>query len=416
MSTWLRYAGRPLKPALGLLRSYVTAPMAAELERLSARLDHVEQPAPIAAVAPVPSPAAPIDMSLLLHRGRTALLREVPKGAATFLSAGCSGAWFFEWVEQCYGAIPRHIGLEYYTPRPGSLPANVDWIANTCSDMSGIADSSCDLVFSGQNIEHLWPDETVGFLLEAARVTRPGRLLVMDSPNRAITEALGHWSHPEHTVELTTAEAIALTQLAGFDIAAVKGIWLGRDPATGTVLPFQFADGQAMSLEERLVGGVGQPDHAFLWWIEARRAAREPDGPALRRRVAAIFEVAWPGRVSRTVAGVGQVERRPDGDWVVCPSGTPGPLIYGPYMPLRAGRYRCTFYLEGNPDARGHCDAVWGEQGHAIASRALDPGPARQAISLDFELPELRFGVQFRCFSAGGGGFACRRVVDLDGG
>ena len=410
---WLRYAGRPLKPALGLLRSYMTAPMTAEFKRLSARLDHVAQPAPS---TPIDRSPIPVDMSMLLHRGRTALLREVPKGAATFLSAGCSGTWFFEWVEQCYGAIPRHIGLEYYTPRPETLPANVDWIENTCSDMSGVVDSSCDLVFSGQNIEHLWPDETVGFLLEAARVTRPGGMLVMDSPNRAITEALGNWSHPEHTVELTTAEAIELTQLAGFDAAAVKGIWLGRDPATGAVLPFQFADGQAMSLEERLVGGVGQPDHAFLWWIEARRAVRDPDGAALRQRMNAIFQAAWPERVTRTVTGVGEVERRRDGDWVVCPSGAAGPLIYGPYMPLRAGRYRCTFHLEGGPEVRGHCDAVWGEQGHVMASSALALGPARQAMSLEFELPELRFGVQFRCFSAGGGGLACRRVVDLDGG
>ena len=354
-------------------------------------------------------------MNMLLHRGRSALLRAVPKGATVFLSAGCSGGWFFEWIEECYGDVPRHIGLEYYVPRPDALPPNVDWIANTCSDMSGVADESCDLVFSGQNLEHLWPDEAVGFFLEAARVTRPGGLLVMDSPNRAITEALRTWSHPEHTVELTTAEAVEVTALAGFDISAVKGIWLGRDPATGSVLPFQHEEGQALSLEERLVGGVGQPEHAFLWWIEARRAAREPDGPALRGRLDAIFRAAWPERVTRMIVGVGQVEARSDGEWVACPRATPGAVIFGPYMPLRPGRYRCTFHLaEGGAGARAQCDIALGQLGTVLLSQDVEVGQARDTVSLEFALTALEFGVQFRCISLGGGDFKCRRTVELE--
>ena len=419
MSTWLRSAGRPFKPALELLRSYMTAPLRVDLGHLSARLAQLETGSAQAAPKPAPPPASPpvppTDMSMLLHRGRSALLREVPKGAAVFLSAGCSGGWFFEWVEQCYGHIPRHIGLEYYVPRPDALPPNVEWITNTCSDMSGVADRSCDLVFSGQNLEHLWPDEAVGFLLEAARVTRPGGLLVMDSPNRAITEALRTWSHPEHTVELTTAEAIEVTELAGFDVLAVKGIWLGRDPATGSVLPFQYEEGQALSLEERLVGGVGQPEHAFLWWIEARRATREPDGPALRGRLDAIFRVAWPERVTRMIVGVGQVEARPDGEWVACPPATPGAVIFGPYMPLRPGRHRCTFDLDGGgTDARARCEIAVGQHGTVLLSRDVAVDRTRVAISLEFELAALEFSVQFRCVSLGGGAFKCRRTVQLE--
>ena len=352
---------------------------------------------------------------MLLHRGRSALLREVPKGAMVFLSAGCSGRWFFDWVEQCYGRVPRHIGLEYYMPRPDALPPNVDWIANTCSDMSGVADRSCDLVFSGQNLEHLWPDEAVGFFLEAARVTRPGGLLVMDSPNRTVTEVLRTWSHPEHTVELTVEEAVEVTELAGFDVSAVKGIWLGRDPASLSVLPFQFEDGQALSLEERLVGGVGQPEHAFLWWIEAGRAAREPDGPALRGRMDAIFRAAWPERISRMSVGVGRVEEGSDGEWVACPPATPGVVIFGPYMPLRPGRYRCTFRLDGGGAGAGaRCEIALGEHGTVLLSRDVAVEAVPASIALEFELEALEFGVQFRCVSLGGGGFMCRRTVALD--
>jgi SAM-dependent methyltransferase len=368
-----------------------------------------------AAVGASRQEAAPVDMSVVLHRGRTAFLREVPKDAGVFLSAGCAGSWFFEWVEQCYGDIPQHIGLEYYTPRPTTLPSNVKWIENTCSDMSGVADSSCDLVFSGQNLEHLWTEEAIGFFSEAARVTRAGGLLVMDSPNRGITEALRTWSHPEHTVELTTAEAVEITELAGFDVVTVKGIWLSRDPNTGAVLPFENTDGSTLSLEERLIGGVARAHDAFLWWIEARRADRAPNMAAVTARLTEIFKKAWPERVTRSVVGVGHVESGTDGDWVVCPANTSGPLIFGPYMPLRAGRYRCTFELEGSePAARARCDVVSGERGDIIVMRELTVGSGRETVSLEFELSALQFGFQFRCFSLGFGELRCRRLARFE--
>ncbi|WP_210332908.1 class I SAM-dependent methyltransferase, partial [Methylosinus sp. H3A] len=59
-------------------------------------------------------------------------------------------------------------------PRPETLPANVTWIVNTAGNMESVGSSSCDIVFSGQNIEHLWPGEILGFLAEAARVLKPG--------------------------------------------------------------------------------------------------------------------------------------------------------------------------------------------------------------------------------------------------
>ena len=412
--------GRPFKPMLSLLRSYMIAPLAADLAVLSARMDGLaaaatQAPSTVQHTPETQPAAAPIDMSYVLHRGRTAFLREIPKGAEVFLSAGCAGGWFFEWVEQCYGDIPRHIGLEYYLPRPDTLPPNVEWIENTCSDMSGVADKSCDVVFSGENLEHLWTDEAIGFFLEAARVTRSGGLLVMDSPNRSITEALRTWSHPEHTVELTTAEAVEVTELAGFDVVTVKGIWLNRNPRTGEILPFQHSDAVPLSLEERLVGGVARPGDAFLWWIEARRADRAPDAAAVTKRLTEIFDTAWPERTTRSVVGVGHVESGPDGEWVVCPSNTSGPLIFGPYMPLRAGRYRCTFELEGSePEALARCDVAVGERGDVLVSREVKVGKGREVVSIYFEVPALQFGVQFRCFSLGAGGLRCRRVAQFE--
>ena len=131
----------------------------------------------------------------------TAFLRTMPPNARRLLSAGCAGRWYFDWVAQSYGPVEEHLGIEYYVEAPPDLPANVTWIRNTVGDMSAVADQSCDLVFSGQNLEHLWPEEVAGFLLEAARTLRPGGHLVMDSPNRDPTAPLV-WSHPTRNTPL----------------------------------------------------------------------------------------------------------------------------------------------------------------------------------------------------------------------
>jgi SAM-dependent methyltransferase len=185
---------------------------------------------------------APVDAKLpdinhTLHDSRSARLRQLPRFSGAMLSAGCAERWYFDWISARTGHHGRHIGIEFYSPQPADLPDNVEWIANTAGDMNAVADATCDVVFSGQNLEHLWPQDVIGFFLESYRVLKQGGLLIVDSPNRLITEPLV-WSHPEHTVELTPEEARRLTELSGFEVIVVKGIWLCRDSRTGRMLPF----------------------------------------------------------------------------------------------------------------------------------------------------------------------------------
>jgi SAM-dependent methyltransferase len=355
-----------------------------------------------------------LDMNLLLHQSRAAMLRQMPKGATTMLSAGCSGTWYFNWIEQCYGRVPAHIGVEFYSPCPSDLPENANWIANSVSDMSDVADSSCDLVFSGQNIEHLWPDEVIGFMIEAARVTRPGGTLVIDSPNRVVTEAL-NWSHPEHTIELAIPEMAKLFTLAGFDVIKTVGIWLCRDPRTGRFLPFDanVADAE-WSVTERLVGALAAPDYAFIWWMEGRRNDSPPDRRALRAAMNSVFSIAWPERIQRVISHEALTRTAIQSEWIHVPAGWVGVAMFGPYMPLRAGRYTVSLDLEPAVDARdgyATCDVVWGTACTQPASIQA-PAAARQ-ISLSFSLSEIRFGLQFRCIANGGASYHVRRGVLL---
>lgn len=417
----LRDRIRPV--AHGLRSALGTNGLADRLAAIETRLGRAEAavearaiPAP-PPVAPAPVPAAPppLDINLLMHHSRGAYLRAMPPGARRLLSAGCAGRWYFDWIEQCYGRVPEHIGIEYYAPPPADLPDNVTWIANTASDMSDVADASCDLVFSGQNLEHLWPEEVAGFLAESARVLRPGGHLVVDSPNRTQTAPL-NWSHPEHTVELTVPEIAELLELAGFEVTKTVGIWLCRDPRTGRVLPFDpnVADAD-WSVTERLIAAHDRPEDAMLWWLEARRTADAPRTAEIGRRMDEIFAAAWPERVQRLIVPGHATEARADGEWVLCPPGHGGTVFYGPYMPLRAGRYRCSFRLDPDPAADAPyavCEAVAGTEARVLARCEVGPGQ-REAV-LDFALDALQFGMQFRCAGLGRAGFSVLRRIELE--
>jgi SAM-dependent methyltransferase len=353
------------------------------------------------------------DFNQLLHDLRGDLLREMPRPVETMVSAGCAGGWYFDWIEEKYGHVARHVGVEYYSPRPDKLPANVEWIANTCSDMSGVADASCDLVFSGQNIEHLWADEVAGFLTEAARITRPGGWVVIDSPNRLMTAPL-YWSHPEHTIELTVSEIEELLVLAGFTVTKRAGMWLCRDPLTRAILPL-VPTRRGRSVAARTEAAKNLPEDSFVWWVEARRdGTSPPDAAAIRARIDAIYAANWSERVQRMQPGPGlRGKKRSDGEWVPVRAGKTRVAMYGPYMPLRPGTYRAEFTLAPEPgDGEfARFDVVAGD-GTQIFATGSAAGMERSA-ALTFTVEWLTFGFQFRCIATGARAFAVRRGIGL---
>lgn len=342
------------------------------------------------------------DFNHLLHDSRSARLRRLPK-PKTLLSAGCAGLWYFEWIANKIGDIPKHIGVEYYTPKPQGLPSNVEWIENTAGDMPLVGDASCDMVFSGQNVEHLWPNEVVGFLLEAWRVLSPGGRLVMDSPNRDIMKQL-NWSHPEHTVELTPDEAKDICTLAGFDVENTFGLWVCRDPQTGENFT-QIPDGdepKSWTVIERMLCAEDHPDSSFVWWIEATRSTRQPDRKHLIERMSEIFSLAWAERARRyhTICGemAGSGEARSFRSII----GQSGFFLYGPYIPLPAGTFTVKFegkVLSGTGNVI--FDVVAGGKVLSQASCTTVELAMHGSISINFSLPEMTFGIEFRAQSDG---------------
>ncbi|NNE97330.1 MAG: methyltransferase domain-containing protein [Acidimicrobiales bacterium] len=350
-----------------------------------------------------------MDFNQLLHHQRSAQLALMPPGASVFLSAGCSGRWYFDWIERHYGPVDSHIGVEFYSPEPDDLPPNVEWIANTVGDMHSVENHSVDLLFSGQNIEHLWLSDMVGFLSEAHRVLRPGGHLVMDSPNRVQTAAL-NWSHPEHTVELSVAEAITALELAGFEPTRTAGLWLVEDG--GRSLSLDAADDSDVLV--RSITSLDRPDESLVWWIEATPSG-VPDLNALREFLRAVFVEHWPERMQRFIPHIATVL---PGSGDLVNELEPSVVMFGPYAALPCGSYRVTMCITGIDNAvssPGYVDVMVGEE--VLGQTSIDPLVVDQTVkpALSFELTEpMSFGVQFRVFANGSARFRTMPKVQFE--
>lgn len=375
------------------------------------RLRHI-----FAKIGAVDIPVA--DFNHLLHHLRGQALDRLPKGAKHFLSVGCAGTWYFHWIEEkCQPQ--RHTGIEFYAPRPSDLPANVEWIANTAGNMEALPDGTADLLFSGQNIEHLWPEDIGNFLLESHRVLQEGGLLVIDSPNRRVT-ALLQWSHPEHTIELDAQEMEELLGLAGFDVELREGLWL-CETDTGTVLPVgELTSRGPWPLERRVAQARANVESSFVWWVQARRSKRQPQAALLRERIQQIYSVAWPERLNRLKTMIGRPVMRNGQTWFDS-EGRAGTLMYGPYTAMPPGRHEVSLTLESpgqlTPSHPVAVVQVTAANGATVLARQEIPGTLATAgefvVPLAFDLAQTTFSVEFVVMAFEGVRLNVKKAVSL---
>ena len=382
----------------------VAEPYVAESARRVVESLAVDQPEPVPASTPVV-----VELHAALHEARSIALADMPAGADVVLSAGASGLWYFEWFDREYGPIKHHIGIEAYLPQPDGLPVNVEWVEADLAAPEGVAavgTGSVDLVFSGQNIEHLWPEQTVAFLVESNRVLRDDGLLVVDSPNRALTEAY-QWSMGEHTIELEPSEAVTVLGLAGFAVERMKGLWLCRE--AGRLLPLDPTPAMwgPGGYARRVAMATAHPEDSFIWWAEARKVGR-PDPAGLRRAINGIFESAWDERVARVRPMGGTEILLADGSpGVVMPRGAEGYALAGPYMALPPGAYAFALPVEwggdtGSQDWVCRLELVADNEVVGTSEPAAGAGADGQAtLSCTVTLDAVRFAVHARLWCSG---------------
>lgn len=362
------------------------------------------------------------DFSGLLHSLRTRELEQLPRGARVVLSGGAAGSWYFDWFARHYPTpIERHIGVEAFEPKPNDLPRYVEWIASSLGDLGAVASASVDLVFAGEVIEHMWPDEISGFLAGAHRILRPDGHLALDSPNRRVTQAIG-WLHPEHTVEFSVDEIVELLTIAGFGNVKMRGVLLGYDAERHRYLDLGDVD---MSSEERVARATSAPEDAFVWWAEAVRSKRAPDLVKLEQRVWELFARFRTTRFSQLHSAVGPPYELPfEGCVVHAARGESGPIWLGPPTPMPSGQWRATFELWSPligslapAETVGWIDVIADDEASPIARVNLLAGSlgGRQwsRHSVEFALEATTPGLQFRLFSEGNAEITARSLVDV---
>lgn len=280
------------------------------------------------------------DFNHYLHELRSFLMATLPAGAQTVCSVGCAGTLYFKWFEREYGPVPRHIGIELFSPKPHDLPENVEWLAQTAGDMSAVPDASVDMLISGQNLEHLSLADLIGFFSHAWRILRPGGWLIIDSPNRDVTSAIG-WQQPEHVAEYTPAEMRELLHAAGFDVIHEKGLIRLRDKrgTTSKRLDLDWDAGADNSLR-RAMGGLAAPDDSFVWWFEAKKSQdKQYDSHAVAHIAQKMFESAYSERCNRVTLIGGRLDTS-NPNIVIMDKGKSGEVWRGPYIPLFVGARR----------------------------------------------------------------------------
>ncbi len=361
----------------------------------------------------------------VVHALRTDYLREMPPGARVLLSAGCAGRWYFDWIHAHYGPVAKHYGIEAYSPKPDDLPEYAEWLAEQVDDMRSVETGSVDLVYAGQTVEHLWPRQLAGFLLESRRCLRAGGWLVMDSPNRLITQLTG-WCQPQHTAELRVDEIVQLTEMAGFKVERVKGLWLCYDSDRHQLLPLEPANpaDRDPAAAWRATAARDNPEDSFIWWLEATPGPNAPRPIAEIESVAqAIYDRAYATATTRWFSNVGRVSGQGRNQLITADVGESGYMLYGPYVPLLPGTYSVNFYIGLTEKARRPVrQAVFidlaSEQGtHTLAGRwvstlELRPGQMKR-FELKFSSREVLFGVEFRVVTSGQAAVVVRAPADL---
>jgi hypothetical protein len=237
-----------------------------------------------------------VNFDELIHDLRGSELERIgSKLKGTALHIGCAGSWYFEWVICRTPTIQRHIGVEFYLEKPLDLPRNVDWLKETAGAFPSVMANSVDWIFSGQNIEHLWIEDFVGFFIEASRVLKLGGRLTLDTPNSKITQAIG-WNHSQHFAEFTLEEICELLILAGFKIDEKIGIFPSN---LKKIEPVELLNLQAHSKKLKYYRKARKkPSESFIFWINATKKG-EANRVKLEERATEIFCGALISRLNR---------------------------------------------------------------------------------------------------------------------
>lgn len=110
----------------------------------------------------------------------------------------------------------------YITPQG----TQIDYHYISMTGITKFPDASFDLVWSGQSIEHITPEEANVVISEVYRILKPNGYFCLDTPNRHMTllQVKQGFIHPEHKIEYVPKELVEKITNSGFTIVQQKAV------------------------------------------------------------------------------------------------------------------------------------------------------------------------------------------------
>ena len=111
----------------------------------------------------------------------------------------------------------------------------VEFAFHSMTELDRYGDSSFDLIYSGQSIEHITEDEGRRVFREAHRVLAPGGWLCLDTPNGPVWRLQSDdLMNPDHKLEYSAGQLRSMLEDSGFRVHEAKGLnYMGEAWARG---------------------------------------------------------------------------------------------------------------------------------------------------------------------------------------
>jgi len=152
--------------------------------------------------------------------------------------------------------------IKTYTTPQGT---QIDYHYVSMTGITKFPDATFDLVWSGQSIEHITPEEASIVISQVYRILKPNGYFCLDTPNRHMTllQVKQGFVHPEHKIEYFPKELVDKLTKIGFAIVQQKAV---------SPMPISYQRGRFNRLE--LIHSkslADDPNNGYSFYLECQK-------------------------------------------------------------------------------------------------------------------------------------------------
>lgn len=117
-------------------------------------------------------------------------------------------------------------GSEKWPQKVQDKNCEIEYVYTSMTELSCFDESSFDLIWSGESIEHISREDAEKVFSQAYKLLKPGGTLALDTPNRQATKlhCPDSYIHPEHKLEYYYNDLCQLLEQQKFVIIQSKGL------------------------------------------------------------------------------------------------------------------------------------------------------------------------------------------------